>query len=109
MAGKIDAKAKLESFYQLLVRTLTGPASHSWVLRVLGREFVAPSPALAALRDKELLPKIQRAFGDWQKGDVPATWAAPDLLQALTGYTPETDVETGVKAFVEWYRGFYSG
>jgi UDP-glucuronate 4-epimerase len=44
---------------------------------------------------------------DMQKGDVPETFAAPDLLQALTGYTPETDVATGVRAFVEWYRGFY--
>lgn len=38
-----------------------------------------------------------------QKGDVPRTYAAPDLLQALTGYTPSTRLEEGVKAFVEWY------
>ncbi|MGQ2969596.1 MAG: NAD-dependent epimerase/dehydratase family protein [Allorhizobium sp.] len=38
-----------------------------------------------------------------QKGDVPRTYAAPDLLQALTGYTPTTKLEEGVKAFVEWY------
>lgn len=38
-----------------------------------------------------------------QKGDVPRTYAAPDLLQALTGYTPSTRLEDGVKAFVEWY------
>ena len=39
-----------------------------------------------------------------QKGDVPQTYAAPDLLKALTGYVPQTDVPTGVKNFVEWYR-----
>lgn len=38
-----------------------------------------------------------------QKGDVPRTYAAPDLLQALTGYTPTTRLEEGVKAFVAWY------
>ena len=38
-----------------------------------------------------------------QKGDVPRTYAAPDLLQALTGYTPRTKLEDGVRAFVEWY------
>ena len=38
-----------------------------------------------------------------QKGDVPRTYAAPDLLQALTGFTPTTKLEDGVKAFVEWY------
>ena len=38
-----------------------------------------------------------------QKGDVPRTYASPDLLLALTGYKPETTLATGVKAFVEWY------
>lgn len=44
-----------------------------------------------------------------QKGDVPQTYAAPDLLKALTGYIPETGVPQGVKNFVEWYRGVYFG
>lgn len=43
-----------------------------------------------------------------QKGDVPQTYAAPDLLKALTGYVPQTDVPTGVRNFVEWYRTWKS-
>ena len=39
-----------------------------------------------------------------QKGDVPRTYAAPDLLRELTGYVPDTNVPTGVRNFVEWYR-----
>ena len=39
-----------------------------------------------------------------QQGDVPRTYASPDLLLALTGAKPETDLETGVRAFVDWYR-----
>ncbi|WP_026784832.1 NAD-dependent epimerase [Pleomorphomonas koreensis] len=39
-----------------------------------------------------------------QKGDVPRTYAAPDLLRELTGYVPDTSVPTGVRNFVEWYR-----
>ena len=46
-------------------------------------------------------------FMDMQPGDVPATWADGALLQRLTGYTPKTDVTTGVKAFVDWYRDYY--
>ncbi len=38
-----------------------------------------------------------------QQGDVPRTYASPALLQALTGYTPGTRLEEGVRAFVEWY------
>ena len=39
-----------------------------------------------------------------QQGDVPRTFAAPDLLRALTGFTPEIPVERGVAEFVKWYR-----
>ncbi|MCQ0987269.1 NAD-dependent epimerase/dehydratase family protein [Jiella marina] len=47
---------------------------------------------------------VKRKLLPMQDGDVPRTFASPDLLEALTGYRPETDLETGVKAFVEWYR-----
>ena len=42
-----------------------------------------------------------------QPGDVPATWADASLLEALTGYRPKTDLDDGVRAFVEWYRDYY--
>lgn len=45
----------------------------------------------------------KRTMLPMQKGDVPRTFAAPDLLVALTGYKPETTLDKGVKAFVEWY------
>jgi len=44
-----------------------------------------------------------------QQGDVPRTYASPDLLRALTNYAPETPVETGVQRFVEWYRDWRNG
>jgi len=42
-----------------------------------------------------------------QAGDVPRTFAAPELIDALTGYKPQTPIEAGVARFVEWYRGYY--
>jgi AcrR family transcriptional regulator len=57
VSGKADARARLEALIGLIVRTLTGPSLSAWALRVLGREIVAPSPALDALREKEFLPK----------------------------------------------------
>ena len=42
-----------------------------------------------------------------QQGDVVATWADAQLLETLTGYRPATDIRTGVKRFVDWYRDFY--
>lgn len=57
--------------------------------------------------EKALGQPATRNFMDMQPGDVPATWADGSLLKSLTGYTPKTDVETGVKAFVDWYRDYY--
>ena len=42
-----------------------------------------------------------------QQGDVPQTYAAPGVLEALTGYKPATPLAEGVKAFVGWYRDYY--
>ncbi|WP_108257952.1 NAD-dependent epimerase/dehydratase family protein [Mangrovicoccus ximenensis] len=51
--------------------------------------------------------KAIRNYMPIQPGDVPATWADASLLQALTGYRPETDMRDGVAKFVEWYRDYY--
>ncbi len=42
-----------------------------------------------------------------QQGDVPRTYASPDLLLALTGFRPEIGLTEGVAKFVDWYREFY--
>ena len=42
-----------------------------------------------------------------QPGDVPRTFASPELLETLTDYRPSTPIETGIPRFVEWYRGYY--
>ena len=42
-----------------------------------------------------------------QPGDVPATWADTALLEELTGYKPNTNLDTGVQNFVNWYREYY--
>lgn len=51
--------------------------------------------------------KAERNLMPMQAGDVPATWADASLLKSLTGYSPSTDVTSGVKAFVDWYRDYY--
>lgn len=57
--------------------------------------------------EKALGQPIKKNMMEMQKGDVPATWANTDLLEALTGYRPNTPVETGIAKFVDWYREYY--
>jgi UDP-glucuronate 4-epimerase len=42
-----------------------------------------------------------------QPGEMPATYADYRLLETLTGYRPQTSIETGVERFVEWYMHEY--
>jgi UDP-glucuronate 4-epimerase len=42
-----------------------------------------------------------------QLGDLPDTWADVEALARDVGYRPSTDLETGVKHFVEWYLAYY--
>ena len=58
--------------------------------------------------EEALGQKAIRNYMPMQTGDVPATWANADLLQALTGYKPQTDFRDGVAQFVKWYRDYYA-
>jgi UDP-glucuronate 4-epimerase len=55
--------------------------------------------ALGKTAQKNLLPM--------QAGDVPDTWADVEALARDVGYRPATNLETGVKRFVEWYLAYY--
>ena len=57
--------------------------------------------------ERSLAMPVRRRLLPMQKGDVPATSASPELLNALTGYVPSTGIEEGVAAFVAWHRQFY--
>ena len=57
--------------------------------------------------EKAIGAEAKKNFMPMQPGDVPATWAAAELLQHLTGARPQTDVTEGVRRFVDWYRAYY--
>lgn len=42
-----------------------------------------------------------------QAGDVPETWADVNELIHEMNYKPETDIESGVKSFIDWYLNYY--
>ena len=58
--------------------------------------------------EKTVGTEAVKNFMPMQAGDVPATWADTTLLAKLTGYKPNTDLDTGVQNFVTWYRAFYN-
>ena len=48
---------------------------------------------------KELVPM--------QPGDVPVTYADTSALEADFGFKPNTSLRQGLRAFAEWYAGYY--
>jgi UDP-glucuronate 4-epimerase len=48
---------------------------------------------------KELLPL--------QPGDVPDTFADVSDLEKFFDYKPSTEIEDGIRNFVDWYKGYY--
>nr|WP_239479978.1 NAD-dependent epimerase/dehydratase family protein [Actibacterium sp. 188UL27-1] len=52
--------------------------------------------------------EAQKTYMDMQPGDVPATWADTSLLTHLIGTLPQTDLKTGITAFVRWYKASYN-
>ena len=51
--------------------------------------------------------KAQKNLLPLQDGDVPATFADVDALRDWVGFTPATDIRTGIGRFVDWYRDYY--
>jgi UDP-glucuronate 4-epimerase len=51
--------------------------------------------------------RAQKNLLPMQPGDLPDTWADVEALARDVGYRPSTDLESGVKQFVEWYLGYY--
>ena len=58
--------------------------------------------------EKRLGKKAERIMMDIQPGDVPATYANVADLRADMDYTPDTSLEQGVNAFIEWYQNYYN-
>ena len=78
------------------------------VVNIGGGQPVGLMPFIETI-EKHLGKKAEKIMLPMQKGDVTETFADASLLAALTGFTPATTVDEGVKALVEWWRGEMRG
>ena len=72
----------------------------------IGRGKPVPLLDFVAAIEKKLGKPAKRKLLPMQQGDVADTFASAELLEKLTGYRPATSVDTGVGAFVDWYRAY---
>ena len=58
--------------------------------------------------EEELGVTATREMMPLQPGDVPITYADVSDLATDLGYQPNTDVQEGIRNFVNWYKEYYS-
>ncbi|MBV9995001.1 MAG: NAD-dependent epimerase/dehydratase family protein [Caulobacteraceae bacterium] len=73
-----------------------------WRVVNIGRGEPAKLSELIEAIETALGRKAKRRISPPQRGDVPSTLAASELLEALTGYRPATPLAEGVRAFCDW-------
>ena len=57
--------------------------------------------------ENELNLKAIRNLAPYHPADTPATWADISKIKKL-GYSPKTNIEQGVKKFINWYKEYYN-
>jgi UDP-glucuronate 4-epimerase len=70
----------------------------------LGESRTVELRELITLLEKELNLPAQIDRQPLQPGDVPQTFAEITKARRLLGYDPQTQIESGIKRFVEWFR-----
>jgi UDP-glucuronate 4-epimerase len=70
----------------------------------LGESRTVELRELISLIEKELDQHAVIDRRPLQPGDVPQTFADISKARALLGYNPQTQIEEGIKRFVEWFR-----
>ncbi len=71
----------------------------------LGESRTVELRELIALLEKELGQAATIDRQPLQPGDVPQTYADISKARRLLGYNPQTQIEEGIRKFVEWFRG----
>jgi len=70
----------------------------------LGESRTIELRELISLLEQELGAKAKIDRQPLQPGDVPQTFADVTKARRLLGYTPQTQIEEGIKKFVQWFR-----
>lgn len=86
------------------------PATSHAPYRVFNIGNSQPTPLMDYIRALEsaLGREALKNYLPMQPGDVPATAADTQELDAWVDFKPSTPVGAGVQRFVDWYRGYYT-
>ena len=96
----------VEGVVQVLRRPPAPPGVPYAVYNIGNHQAVELEEFIATL-ERLLGRTAVKVYQPMQDGDVPATYASIDRLQALTGFAPRTPLAAGLAQFVGWYREYF--
>lgn len=86
------------------VRAAIDYAASDYEVFNLGESRTVELNELISLLEKNLAARAVINRQPVQPGDVPQTFADVSKARRLLGYNPQTQIEEGIKRFVEWFR-----
>lgn len=68
-----------------------------------------PINLLDFIKELEIIlgKEAKKKFLTMQDGDIEKTYSDANLLRALTGFEPITNIHEGISQFVKWYKSYY--
>ena len=86
----------------------SGTSSAPWQVFNIGNSKPVELMDLIAAIETALGIKARKEWLPMQAGDMPATHSDVSRLAEYVGFRPDTSIERGVKAFVDWYQDYRS-
>ncbi len=73
----------------------------------IGNNKSVPLEDFISILEEVLGKKAERVYSPAHPGDVISTYADIDNLSEITGFTPSTNIRSGLQQFVSWYKQYY--
>lgn len=83
------------------------PVKHSYQIYNIGNSKPVNLLRFIEIIEHELGKKAKKIMKDMQPGDVYTTYADTSKLEKDYEYHPSTDLTTGIRNFVKWYKEYY--
>jgi len=73
----------------------------------IGRSSPVNLLAFIELLEENIGKKANKNYLPMQIGEIETTYADTSALRELTGYSPSTDLEEGIRKFASWYKSYH--
>ena len=97
----------IESIFRLFVKIKNNSKSGKYDIFNIGGENSIKLMDYIKIIEKELKIKADIRFLPKQPGDVIKSESSSQCLEKFISYKPCTNVENGIKFFIDWYQNYY--